>query len=80
VCDLETIGSPSIFKLIRKVSVLSRMFPTLVLNCESCGGRGRIHWKVPQCELLKLKQKGQFPDEFVKIEDTKFHSTSVQTF
>ena len=34
VCDLEAIGVPSIFQLIRGASVLTRMFPTLDLRCE----------------------------------------------
>ena len=34
VCDRETIGSPSMFRLIRKGTVLTRMWPTLDLICE----------------------------------------------
>ncbi len=30
----ETIGDPSIFKLIRKVAALARMLPTFDLSCE----------------------------------------------
>jgi hypothetical protein len=36
----------------------------------SCGGSGTGHRYVTQTELLKLQRSGQFPDEFVKIEDT----------
>ncbi len=35
-CDLEAIGVPSIFKLIRKAVALARMLPTLALNCLFC--------------------------------------------
>ena len=31
MCDLEDIGSPSIFKLIRKAGALDRILSTLVL-------------------------------------------------
>jgi hypothetical protein len=34
VCDLETIGAPSMFKLICKSAALARMWPTFDLNCE----------------------------------------------
>ncbi len=34
LCDLEPIGSPSIFKFTRKGTNLTRMFPTLDLMCE----------------------------------------------
>jgi hypothetical protein len=44
-CELESIGSPSIFKLMRKVVVLARMFPTLALSCEKKDARRK--WKSP---------------------------------
>ena len=34
VCDLEAIGAPSMFRLIRKAAVLTRMWPNFDLNCE----------------------------------------------
>jgi hypothetical protein len=39
VCDLEAIGAPSIFKLIRKTGSLVRMFPPLDLGCEENAAR-----------------------------------------
>ena len=33
-CDLETIGVPSIFSVIRSDAALARMLPTLDLRCE----------------------------------------------
>ncbi len=33
VCDRDTIGVPSIFKVIRNVTVLTRMLSTLPFNC-----------------------------------------------
>ena len=34
MCDLQAIGAPSIFKLIRNAAALARMCPTLDLSCE----------------------------------------------
>ena len=34
VCDLEAIGVPSIFNIIRSAAALTRMLPTLNLSCE----------------------------------------------
>ena len=34
VCDLETLGVPSIFNVIHSDVVLSRMLPTLDLRCQ----------------------------------------------
>jgi hypothetical protein len=34
VSDLDAIGAPSIFKLIRDAAALARMFPTLDLSYE----------------------------------------------
>jgi hypothetical protein len=34
VCDLEAVGVPSIFKVIRKAVSLGRMIPTLDLSSE----------------------------------------------
>jgi hypothetical protein len=33
-CDLESIGVPSIFRIIRSDTVKTRMLPTLDLRCE----------------------------------------------
>jgi hypothetical protein len=41
VCDLEDIGVPSIFKMIRKVTTLVSMLSTLVLSCEE----NTVWWK-----------------------------------
>jgi hypothetical protein len=38
-CDLEAIGAPSIFKLIRKAAALARMFPTFDRSCEKNAAR-----------------------------------------
>jgi hypothetical protein len=46
------------------------------------GGSGRIHWRVvrvEQDELLKV-QKGHFPDELVRREDTQIHCVNDQTY
>jgi hypothetical protein len=42
VCDLEGIGVPSIFKVIRSPVALARMLPTLDLSCaeNTDGGSG----------------------------------------
>ena len=45
MCDLEDIGTPSIFKLIRKTATLVRMLPTLTLRCEENVTRWK--WKSP---------------------------------
>ena len=34
VCDLDVSGASSIFKIIRNVTTLTKMFPTFDLNCE----------------------------------------------
>jgi hypothetical protein len=34
VCDLDSIGAPSILGLIPNTAVLARIFPTLDLSCE----------------------------------------------
>jgi hypothetical protein len=39
VCVLEVIGSPSIFKLIRKFAALTRFRPTLFWSCETKDAR-----------------------------------------
>ncbi len=33
-CDLEVIGAPSIFSVIRSAAALARMLPILDLSCE----------------------------------------------
>ena len=37
---------------------------------------GTDHWWITLVELLKLQRSCQFPDEFVKIEDTQIHCVS----
>ena len=44
VCDLEAIGDPLIFKLIRSATTLVRMSSTLDLNCEE--NTSRRKWKL----------------------------------
>jgi len=39
VCDLEAIGAPSIFKVIRKTASLARMLTTVPVDCALCFGR-----------------------------------------
>ena len=34
MCDLEAIGAPSIFSVMRSAEALARMLPTLDLSCE----------------------------------------------
>ncbi len=34
MCDLEAIGTPSVFRLINNDAVLKTMFPTIDLSCE----------------------------------------------
>ena len=41
---------------------------------------GTGHGDVPEVELLRLEQSGQFPDEFVKIEGSQIHSVTSQTY
>ena len=68
MCDLDVTGAPSIFKIIRSVVALARIFPILDLICEENAGdgSGTNHGDVAQVELLKLQKIGQFPDETVK--------------
>ena len=39
MCDVEAIGVPSIFKLIRSAAALARMLPTLDLSDEENAAR-----------------------------------------
>ena len=39
MCDLEAIGAPSIFKLIRRAAALARTCPTFDLSCEENAAR-----------------------------------------
>ena len=67
------IGAPSIFKLTRRVAVLTKLLPIFALSCPrkaaclSCLLSGRFHGSIAQAELLKLQKSGQFPDEPVRI-------------
>ena len=44
VCDLEAIGSPSIFNVIHSAVVLVRMLTTLDLSCEEKAARRKWNW------------------------------------
>ena len=44
VCDLEAIGAPSIFDVIRRAAALARMLPTLDLSCEENAARRKWNW------------------------------------
>ncbi len=70
MCDLEAIGAPSIFRLIRKGAAFARMFPTLDLSCEENAGGESL---IAQAELLKPQESGQFPDEPAKTKGAKVH-------
>ena len=71
-CGPEVIGVPSIFKLIRSVSVLVRMLVTLDLRCEENGTRWK--WKFVSASWTPEVVRKLFPDESVKIEDTHIHT------
>jgi hypothetical protein len=43
-------------------------------------GGGRVHCLIPEVELLKLQNIGQFPDETVKIEDPQILYVSSQMY
>ena len=73
------IGTPSIFKLIRKAAVLARVRTTLLLR-KPRGGSGTGHDHVEQTKLLKLQKSGQFPDEPVRIKDAQIHYVDVQMY
>ncbi len=63
------IGSPSIFKAIRKAETLARVLPTLLSGGPRTprGGSGIVHGFVTQVELLKIQKSGRFPDKSVRI-------------
>jgi hypothetical protein len=64
------IGTPSIFKLIRKVEVLVRVLPTftfLTTKRTPHGGSGKVQCWFVEPEVLKLQRNGQFPDDPVRI-------------
>ncbi len=69
MCDLEAIGVPSMFKLIRSASALTRMLPTLDLTFEENAARRIGSWLALN-ELLKLQESCQFPGEPVNIKAT----------
>ncbi len=58
------IGTPSIFKLIRKAAALARVLPTFAFRFaeNARGGSGTVHYYIAEAELLKLQKSGQFPD------------------
>ncbi len=82
--NLSSLIVSLVFKVIRSVEVLKRMFPILDLSSEEtlCDSSGTGHSRVAQAELLKLQRNGQFPDEFVKIEVTQIqiHYVSSWTY
>ena len=80
MCDLEAIGAPSIFKLMRSAAALARVCPTSDLSFRRTprGENGSAGWIV-QAELLKLQKRGQFPDEPAKIEGAQIHGVDAQT-
>ena len=79
MCDLETIGVPSMLRLIHSAAVLVRMWSTLLLSCEENAARRK--WKlVSLAELLKQQESGQFPDEPAKIKGTQIHSVDVRQY
>ena len=49
VCDLESIGAPSIFNVIHSPAVLLRMLPTIDLSCEEKVERGKWNWSLVDC-------------------------------
>ena len=79
VCDLEAIGAPSIFSIIRSAAASARMWPTLLLSCEE-NTAWRSERLITLAELLKLQEIGQFPDESVKIEGAQTHHGDTQTY
>ena len=63
MCDLDSTDNPSIFKIIRSVTVLVRIFlhldPKTSERRKSHGGSGTGHCWITQGELLKLRKNGQ---------------------
>ena len=49
ICVLEVIGTPSIFKLIRKAAALSRVLPTFVFSCAENAARRKWNWSRSVC-------------------------------
>jgi hypothetical protein len=82
VCDRDANGAPSIFKVIRSGVALTRMLTILDLRCVRTPrvGSGTGHGHVAQAELLNLHKSCQFPVDLVKIEDTRIHFVSSQTY
>ena len=54
MCDLDTTGTPSIFKIISSISTLSRILPIFDFNWEENvhGDSGNVHCLNSQGELL----------------------------
>ena len=82
VCDLDVKGVSSIFKRIRSVESLTRIFSIFDLSCEEKDEWRQWNWfgDVVQDQLLKLEKSGQFPDEIVKIEDTQILCVTSHTY
>ena len=76
MCDLEAIGVPSIFNIIRSAAALTRMCPTVRRPLRDGSGS-----EIAIAELLKqLQESGQFPDEPVEIEGEQIHCADSQTY
>ena len=74
VCDLEVIGAPLMFNVIRSTAVLTRMLVTLDFSCEenAVRGSGTGQGQITQTEVLNLQKSGQFPDESVRKKGDQF--------
>jgi hypothetical protein len=71
-CDGEyvvLIDDPSMLRLTLKSASWLGCCRLLLVVAQRTphGGSGRVHGHVAQAELLKLKKRGQFPDESVRI-------------
>ena len=54
MCDLETIGVPSILSVIRHDTVLTRMSPTFDLSSESGTDHGCVEEASDEVELVTV--------------------------
>ena len=79
MCDLKVIDVPSILRLIRSVTFLTRMWSTLDLVVRRTP-HGESERLIVLDELLKLEEIGQFPDDPLKIEGTQIHRGDDQTY
>ena len=75
MCDLEATGVPSKFKLIRSAAAFGEDVTDLrVVRRTSHGGSGS--W-FALAELLKVEERGQFPDDPPKIKGVQILSVVV---